>query len=285
MSEQLLDGADIVTVFEQVGGKAVAEGVAGDGFIEPGGFGGAFDGALQGAGVDVMSAQAAGLGIFRDARGGKNVLPDPGLGGSRIFQGQRERQVDLTEPVGEIHIEGMPDAGEVGDQGGGQRCGEDSVAIFGPFAIAHENLVLFEVDIFNAQVDALHEAKTAAVEQLGHELLDSLEAFEYGARFGFRQDGRQSFGSSGAQGLDGFGDFLSENGTEEEENCAEGLVLCGSGDLAIDSQVIEIGFDLVFSHAARVFEIVEAKEASDPAQIGSLGSFGIVFALQRTAHF
>jgi hypothetical protein len=285
MSEQLLDGADIVAIFEQVGGETVAEGVAGDGFVESGGFSGLFDGALQGAGVDVVAAQVTGLGIFRDARSGKGVLPGPGFGGVRVFDSQCEGKVDLTEPVVEIHAEGVLDAGEVGDQWGGQGCGEDGIAVFGALAVAHEDLVLFKIDIFHAQVHAFHETKSTAVEQLSHELVDSFKTFEHGARFGFGQYGGQALRAAGAQGLDGLGDLLPENGMEEEENGTEGLVLGGSGDLAIDGEVIEVGFDFGFSHAARVLEIVEAQEAPDPAQVSFLGSVGIVFTQERTAYF
>ena len=34
--QQFLDGADVVAIFEQMGGEAVAEGMAGDALVEPG---------------------------------------------------------------------------------------------------------------------------------------------------------------------------------------------------------------------------------------------------------
>ncbi len=47
VSEQLLDGANIVTGFEKVGGKTVAEGVATGGFWYASSINGLFDGVLR----------------------------------------------------------------------------------------------------------------------------------------------------------------------------------------------------------------------------------------------
>ncbi len=62
MAEQFLDGADIFAGFEEMGGKAVAEGVAGDflgdaAFADRGGHGG-----LDRGLVDMMSAELGLVG-------------------------------------------------------------------------------------------------------------------------------------------------------------------------------------------------------------------------------
>ena len=44
MSEQALDGADVVVVFEEMGGKAVTKGMGGDMFLDLGELDGAFKG-------------------------------------------------------------------------------------------------------------------------------------------------------------------------------------------------------------------------------------------------
>lgn len=62
--EQLLNGADVVTVFKQVGGKAVAKGVAGDRFGNAGQANGPFERPLKGAGVNVRPAFDAAARIF-----------------------------------------------------------------------------------------------------------------------------------------------------------------------------------------------------------------------------
>jgi len=63
----------------------------------------------------------------------------------------------------------------------------------------------------------------------------------------------------------------------QEQEGAEGLVLCRSGDVFLDSQVGEIGFDLGSAHLGRVTHVVEVNVTLDPADVGLLGAIGIVF--------
>ena len=56
VAEQLLDGADVVAVLEQVGGEAVAEGVGCDGLGEVGVEGGGADGPLDDGFVEMVAA-------------------------------------------------------------------------------------------------------------------------------------------------------------------------------------------------------------------------------------
>ena len=63
VAEKFLDGADIITILEQVGGEAVAEGVGGDGFLDFGDLGGGFDGFLEAGFVNVMALFDAGQWI------------------------------------------------------------------------------------------------------------------------------------------------------------------------------------------------------------------------------
>lgn len=57
VAEELLNGADVVAGIEEVGGKAVAEGVAGGGFGEIGGFAGGVEGALKDGFVEVVASE------------------------------------------------------------------------------------------------------------------------------------------------------------------------------------------------------------------------------------
>jgi hypothetical protein len=63
MAQEFLHGADIVTVLEQVGGEAMAEGVASDALVEAGGAGGLADGSLQAAFVQMVAASDAGVRV------------------------------------------------------------------------------------------------------------------------------------------------------------------------------------------------------------------------------
>jgi hypothetical protein len=77
VSEQFLDGADVVTVLEQVGGEGVAEGVATDALGDFGVAGSLFDSFLQATFVEVVTDNFATARIFAAGAGGKSVLPNP----------------------------------------------------------------------------------------------------------------------------------------------------------------------------------------------------------------
>lgn len=92
------------------------------------------------------------------------------------------------------------------------------------------------------------------------------------------EDGRQAFGSSSADGLDGEVQSQIQDVFVEEANGIEGLVLGRGGDLFVDGKVGQEGFDLRLAHIARVSFPVEEYEASDPTQIGFFSFEGVVFA-------
>lgn len=63
VSEEFLNGADVVSVLEKVCGEGVAEGVRGDAFVYFGGFDGVSNCTLEGGLVNMMAARNAGLRI------------------------------------------------------------------------------------------------------------------------------------------------------------------------------------------------------------------------------
>ena len=69
VAEQVLDGADVVAVLEQVGGEGVAQGVAGDALVDAGQASGAMNGPLQAAGADVVAGTDTGSWIERKGSG------------------------------------------------------------------------------------------------------------------------------------------------------------------------------------------------------------------------
>jgi hypothetical protein len=114
------------------------------------------------------------------------------------------------------------------------------------------------------------------VDQLGHQLVYARHAADEAERLVFGQDGGQSFGAFGTQGVNR-AQVLVEHLTIEEEKGTEGLVLCRSSDAFLDGQVGEKGFDLGSAHFGRSTHIVEVDVALDPADVGLLRAIGIVF--------
>jgi hypothetical protein len=78
-------------------------------------------------------------------------------------------------------------------------------------------------------------------------------------------------------------DLRVEDLAIQEENGAERLVLCAGGDLALNGEVSEEGFNLRFAHVARVARAVEENDAPDPGEVGGFGAEGIVLAAEGFA--
>lgn len=89
VAEQLLDGADVVAGFEEVGGEGVAEGVAADALGELCGERCLADGTLNDGFVEVVTAALVGFGVVVDAGGGEEPLPRPFAGGVRVLASER----------------------------------------------------------------------------------------------------------------------------------------------------------------------------------------------------
>lgn len=88
VAEELLDGADVVSIFEQMGRERVAKGVAGNALGQPGGLRGPSDGPLHSRGVKVKPADPTGRGIAATGAGGKDELPPEFRGATGGFTGE-----------------------------------------------------------------------------------------------------------------------------------------------------------------------------------------------------
>ena len=102
MAQQFLDRADVIVAFQQVGGKGVAEGMAGDALVDPGQAGRLPDGLLQPALVQVMAAHDVAAGVHRQPLRRKDVLPGPLLVGVGVFALQGLGQVDCAAVPGQV---------------------------------------------------------------------------------------------------------------------------------------------------------------------------------------
>ena len=102
MAEQLLDGADVVAAFEQMGREAVAQRVTTRAFDEPRLARGPLDGALDGTPAEVVPPHHAAARISGACRGREDVLPGPLAIGAAKFARERIGQKDRPEALREI---------------------------------------------------------------------------------------------------------------------------------------------------------------------------------------
>jgi hypothetical protein len=100
-----------------------------------------------------------------------------------------------------------------------------------------------------------------------------------------REHDRDAGFARGADGVDLLVERLLEDVSVKEEERIEGLVLCGGGHAAFESEVGEEGLDLGFAalEIASVLEAVVADEAFDPGAVGAFGMDGVATAAQGEA--
>ena len=91
MTEEFLDGADVVAVLEEVGGEGVAEGMTTDALGDGGRSNGLFEGFLESAFVKVIALPFKRDFILNAFTGWKDPLPLPHSIGIGIFTIQGKR--------------------------------------------------------------------------------------------------------------------------------------------------------------------------------------------------
>ena len=104
VAEQLLDGADVVAVFEQMGGKGMAESMGGCVLGDGGGACGGGKSTLDGCFVEVVAPQLARVSVEIAARGGKQPLPCPLTWRRGVLSSEGVGERDGTVPGGQIGV-------------------------------------------------------------------------------------------------------------------------------------------------------------------------------------
>ena len=102
MAEEALDGPDVRSGFQQMGGKAVAEGMRGDSLGDS-----RFAHALaqlagHGVVMEMVSGDFSGAWVRAEGGGRKEVLPAPLPASVRPFALERFRHMDIARTYGEI---------------------------------------------------------------------------------------------------------------------------------------------------------------------------------------
>src|SRR3972149_139676 len=102
VTQEVLYRSDVIPGFEQMCGEAMAERVRRYMLVDAGEVSRAFDGFLERAACDVMTASDASSRIVGDGLGGKDVLPDPSPGGFRVLPLDGGGEVD--QPIAAIEV-------------------------------------------------------------------------------------------------------------------------------------------------------------------------------------
>ncbi len=176
-----------------------------------------------------------------------------------------------------VELELAEDAGQVDLERIEESRGENGGAFPVPFWIADDDLSVVEVEVFDPQAQAFHQAQAAAVEELSDQAVASVHATDDQADLVPAEDSGDAAGDAGADRVERFQDRGAEDLLVEEEDGAQGLVLGGCGDLFLDGEVGEEGFDIPGLEVSGVLQGMVAQEAADPGQVGAFGAQGVVF--------
>jgi hypothetical protein len=157
MAEEFLDSADVVAGFEEMGGEAVAKGVARSGLGEARPDDGFVDGSLEERLIDVVAT--LGLGRFVDPPAflGEDPLPGPVGRGVGVLEGQGVRQGDPAPTIGEVLLVNGSDPNQVVTEQREKGSREHGDPVLGTFAGTDNDLEPFEVDVLDPKLDALLE--------------------------------------------------------------------------------------------------------------------------------
>jgi hypothetical protein len=283
MAEKFLDGADIVTGFQQMGGEGMAQGVAADGFLDASLAGGATDLLLQAGFVHVVAAEDAAARIPRQSIRRENVLPLPLERGAGVFPFQGVGKEDGAEAAGKVGVVNAADPFELFPERRDEQFGKHGDAVLGALAVADDDPMQIEIQVFDPQTVDFHQAQAAAVEQLCHEQIDPGETGEQRADLIPGKDGGQADRAFGADELKGGIQFGVDDVAEEKHECVQRLVLGGRGDPIPDGEAGEKGRDLRFGEPVGREAGVKLEEAADPMHIGFLGADGIVAGADERA--
>jgi len=166
-------------------------------------------------------------------------LPESLAAGVGEFAVERVRQVDTAEAFGEISFVQTLDALEMLPERRNDGIGQHGYAIFIAFGVTDDHGAALEVNILDAQAEALQEAQPRAIEEPGHQLVSSRQVGDDLFHLVSGEDGGQVLGFLGPHDADGIDELLAQNVTIQEEQRSEGLILCRSGDVLVYGQVGE----------------------------------------------
>lgn len=177
---------------------------------------------------------------------------------------------------------------QVFTKGGLDGFGEDGDAVFGAFAVADDDLVLGEVDVFHAQAEAFVEAESGAVEDLDDEEGNPGELGQDALDFCAGEDDREALGFFGHDRANGLFDRPLQDMVVKEKDSAESLILGGGSDVLVNGKMSEEGFDVLDGHVFRMHVLAPAffmkeNETLDPIDIALLGAVGVVHAPEGEA--
>ena len=219
-----------------------------------------------------------GFGQGTSGRRGTILAPCSFSIGVRAGQGIRER--DSAVALGQVPVVQRFHLAQVFLKRRDQAVGQDGHAVLSTFAVADGDGAVVEIQVFDPQAHAFHQAETRAIQQSGHQLAHTRHLSRESLHLVASQDGGEASGFLGAQGINR-SQVLVERLAVEKEKGGKSLIMGRGGDPLVSCQVGEKRFDFGDAHVPGVAFVVEEDEAFDPVDVGLFSADGGVFDAQR----
>lgn len=200
----------------------------------------------------------------------------PGSGGGGSFDGEGVGQHDAICAGGAVGVVEGSRGGQVLLKAFAGGVGQHGDAALTAFGFLEGEDAAGEVDVFDAEADALDHAQAGAVEELGHEKRRAIEFGEEAAGLLDTEDDGHFAGTAGANEAGEVAGVASQDVFVEEHEGIEGLHLGAGGDIAPDGEVAEESGDFGGAHFLGVTFAVKEDEAAGPEPVGLFGAEGEV---------
>lgn len=270
MSHQLLDGADVVAVLQEVGRERVTKGVAGAVFLDSGFMHCALDGALKVGVVEPVAAELARLAVDDRLWIRERPLPGEAEGSIRVLAREGVGQIGAAATAREVALVPCADAAEVGAQWCNEGVGECRDPILSALSGSDDDLPAIEVEVLDAKLEAFGEAKAGPIEEASHEPGNTLETSEYGGDLVAREDCGESGTPLSPEDAADVAEGSFKNVAIEKNEGAKGGVLSIGGNLAVGGEPGEEISDVALVELEGVAHSAPGDELLD---IGLVGSF------------
>jgi hypothetical protein len=157
-----------------------------------------------------------------------------------------------------------------------QRCRQHHDSVLRSLAVSHDDRLAIEVEIFNAQAQALHQTHAGAVQQLADEQMMFVECAKQCSDFGAREDDRNVDALFRAADLVHPWQLDVQHLLVQVKNCRQCLTMGGRRDLSIVREKREERLDLGSAHLLRMARAVISDEEAHPVVIRLLGANAVV---------
>ena len=147
--EQVLHGADVGAASEQVRGKGVTKGMGADVLRQTGPADRYFDGFVDDAGINMMTACDTSTRVYGEVPGGEDLQPAPLLGGIGILPIPRMGQVDFTVALSRIPLMQRLDPGQLILKQGRERGGNGGEPVLVALARTDGQWLHLNIDVMD----------------------------------------------------------------------------------------------------------------------------------------